>query len=49
MQPFFIINKVGKGCFGSFGTHYRYFHYFVWELIVLTYELRPALGNELSS
>jgi hypothetical protein len=23
--------KLGKGCFGSFGTHYRYFHYFLWE------------------
>jgi hypothetical protein len=26
----FIIIKLGKGCFGSFGTHYRYFHYFLW-------------------
>jgi hypothetical protein len=36
MQPFFIMKKLGKGCFK----------------IVLTYdqlELRPALGNELSS
>jgi hypothetical protein len=51
MQPFFIMKKLGKGCFGSFGMHYRYFHYFLWEKIVLTYdqlELRPALGNELS-
>jgi hypothetical protein len=28
---FFILKKLGKGCFGSFGTHYRYFHYFLWE------------------
>jgi hypothetical protein len=27
----FIMNKLGKGCFGSFGTRYRYFHYFLWE------------------
>jgi hypothetical protein len=49
---FFIMNKLGKGCFGSFGTHYRYFDYFLWGKIVLTYdqlELRTALGNELSS
>jgi hypothetical protein len=26
-NPFFIINKLGKGCFGSIGTYYRYFHY----------------------
>jgi hypothetical protein len=25
----FIMNKLGKGCFGSFETHYRYFHYFL--------------------
>jgi hypothetical protein len=52
MPPFFITKKLGKGCFGSFGTHCRYFHYFLSEKIVLTYdqlELRPALGNELSS
>jgi hypothetical protein len=52
IQPFFIMKKLGKGCFGSFGTYYRYLHYFLWEKIVLTYdqlELRPALGNELSS
>jgi hypothetical protein len=53
MQPnFFIMKKLGKGCFGSFGTHYRYFHYFLRGKIVLTYDqldLRPALGNELSS
>jgi hypothetical protein len=51
MQPFFIMKKLGKGFFGSFGTHYRYFHYFLGK-IVLTYdklELRPALWNELSS
>jgi hypothetical protein len=44
------MKKLGKVCFGSFGTHYRYFHYFVWEK-VLTYdqlELQPAIGNELS-
>jgi hypothetical protein len=23
-NPFFIMNKLGKGCFESFGTHYRY-------------------------
>jgi hypothetical protein len=27
MQPFFIMKKLGKGCFGRFGTHYGYFHY----------------------
>jgi hypothetical protein len=27
----FITKKLGKGYFGSFGTHYRYFHYFLWE------------------
>jgi hypothetical protein len=51
MQPFFIMKKLGKGCFGSFGTHHRYFHYFLWEKI-LTYdklELRLARWNELSS
>jgi hypothetical protein len=50
MQPFFIMKKLGKGCFVCFGTHYRYFHYIVWGKTVLTYdqlELRPALGNEL--
>jgi hypothetical protein len=26
MQPFVIMKKLRKGCFGSFGTHYRYFH-----------------------
>jgi hypothetical protein len=31
IQPFFIMKQLGKGCFGSFGTHYRYFHYFLWE------------------
>jgi hypothetical protein len=51
MQPFLMMKKLGKGCFGSFGTHYRYFHYLLWEK-VLTYnqlDLRPALWNELSS
>jgi hypothetical protein len=51
-NPLFIMKKLGKGCFGSFGTHYRYFHYLLWGKTVLTYdqlELRPALGNELSS
>jgi hypothetical protein len=28
---FFIMKKLGKGCYGSFETHYRYFHYFLWE------------------
>jgi hypothetical protein len=27
----FIMKKLGKGGCGSFGTHYRYFHYFLWE------------------
>jgi hypothetical protein len=31
MQTFFIMKKLGKGCLGSFGTHSRYFHYFLWE------------------
>jgi hypothetical protein len=31
IQPFFIMKSLGKGCFGSFGTHYGYFHYFLWE------------------
>jgi hypothetical protein len=30
-QPFFIMKRLGKGCFGRFGTHYRYFHYFLRE------------------
>jgi hypothetical protein len=30
-NQFFIMEKLGKGCFGSFGTRYRYFHYFLWE------------------
>jgi hypothetical protein len=25
----FIMKKLGKGCFESFGTYYRYFHYFL--------------------
>jgi hypothetical protein len=45
MQHFFIMKKLVKGCFGSFGMHYMYFHYFLWDQL----ELRPALGNELSS
>jgi hypothetical protein len=28
---FFIMKRLGKGCFGGFGTHYGYFHYFLWE------------------
>jgi hypothetical protein len=28
---FSIMKMLGKGCFGSFETHYRYFHYFLWE------------------
>jgi hypothetical protein len=39
------MKSLGKGCFGRFGTHYEYFHYFLWgKKIVLTYdqlELRP--------
>jgi hypothetical protein len=31
IQPFFIIIRLGKGCFGRFRTHYGYFHYFLWE------------------
>jgi hypothetical protein len=27
----FIMKKLGKECFGRFGTHYRYFHYFLWK------------------
>jgi hypothetical protein len=30
-NPFFIMKRLGKGCFGRFGTHYGYFHYFLWE------------------
>jgi hypothetical protein len=26
---FLIMKWLGKGWFGSFGTHYRYFHYFL--------------------
>jgi hypothetical protein len=28
---FFIMKRLGKRCFGSFETHYRYFHYLLWE------------------
>jgi hypothetical protein len=28
---FFIMKRLGKGGFGRFGTHYGYFHYFLWE------------------
>jgi uncharacterized membrane protein len=28
---FFIMKKLGKGCFGSFGKHYSYFHCFLRE------------------
>jgi hypothetical protein len=31
IQPFFIMKSLGKECFGRFGTHYGYFHYFLWE------------------
>jgi hypothetical protein len=27
----FIIKRLGNGCFWRFGTHYGYFHYFLWE------------------
>jgi hypothetical protein len=27
----FYYENLGKGCFGSFGTHYTYLHYFLWE------------------
>jgi Mor family transcriptional regulator len=29
IQHFFTMKSLGKGCFGRFGTHYGYFHYFV--------------------
>jgi hypothetical protein len=28
---FLVMKRLGKGCFGRFGTHYGYFHYFLWE------------------
>jgi hypothetical protein len=31
IKPFCIMKRLGKGCFGRFGTHYWYFHYFLWE------------------
>jgi hypothetical protein len=31
IQPFFIMERLDKGCFGRFGTHYGYFYYFLWE------------------
>jgi hypothetical protein len=31
IQPFFKMKRLGKGCFGSFGTHYGYFHYILRE------------------
>jgi hypothetical protein len=31
IQPLFIMKRLGKGCFGGFGTHYGYFHYFLCE------------------
>jgi hypothetical protein len=52
MQPFFIMKMLGKGCFGSFGNALQVFPLFLIGKIVWTYdqrELRPALGNELSS
>jgi hypothetical protein len=27
----FYYEMLGKGCFGRFGTHYEYCHYFLWE------------------
>jgi hypothetical protein len=27
----FLMKRLGKGCFGRFGMHYGYFHYFLWE------------------
>jgi hypothetical protein len=27
----FYYKKSSKGCFGRFGTHYGYLHYFLWE------------------
>jgi hypothetical protein len=29
----FYYEKISKGCFRSFGTHYTYFHYFLWEKV----------------
>jgi hypothetical protein len=31
IQPFFIMKRLGKGCVARFGTHYGYFHYFLWD------------------
>jgi Holliday junction resolvasome RuvABC ATP-dependent DNA helicase subunit len=31
IEPFFIMKRLGKGCFGRFGTHYGYLHHFLWE------------------
>jgi hypothetical protein len=45
-STFFVIKRLGKGCFGRFGTHYGYFHYFLWENSL---DLRPDLANEFSS
>jgi hypothetical protein len=28
---FFFMKRLGTGCFGSFGMHCGYFHYFLWE------------------
>jgi hypothetical protein len=30
-NSFLIMKRLGKGCFGSLGTHYGYLHYFSWE------------------
>jgi hypothetical protein len=43
------MKSVGKGCFGRFGTHYGYFHYFFISYGKNGLDLRPALANELSS
>jgi hypothetical protein len=31
IQLFVIMKRLGKRCFGRFGTHYGYFRYYLWE------------------
>jgi hypothetical protein len=31
IQPFSIMKRLGKGCFGRFRMNYGYFHYFLRE------------------
>jgi hypothetical protein len=52
IQPFFIMKRLSKGCFGKFWNALWVFPLFLMGKVVLTYdqlELRPALANELSS